>query len=338
MSDKQFFDNPALSELAGLLYQLELAMQSGGCESPEADDLRERMEGPGANLSREEVDVIKGISADLYSLSDPPHEHLPMPENVSNELDRLPELLRSKQYHRALDLLRKHEKYITPARLAFHRGKVWKEIGEAEIADDFFGLAWKYVDLDPDDISPSFSALIEIDPQLARSEAEKIVLHRNNENPIKVLTALDVLVQIHHQFGEAEAGFGLDSFPSIYEEMIRRLPSFGVNPNWLAGVFFFMGFCREELGQTEQALDAYNRGLEIAPINSILLRADVCSTRSIPIGPCATFNKRFPIIKSNSYLIIFWLIARLSRIDLRNASAYAKKRRDMFPQIKKMPI
>jgi len=260
MNTTQIIDHPTLMELARLLYRLELLMQAGRGESPEADDLRERMDGLGADLSREEVEAMKGISADLYSLSDPPHQALPMPEDAAKELLRLPELVQSKCFHAAFDLLRNHEKLIPPARLALERYRIWSALGEDEIAADFLRLAFK------NDLR--WTELTVDERQAAREHCMRIVSDPEKHQPTLVRSATAIVLTLSADLSESD----LKLLITASERDIQRLEREKVadNPED-ARAFARHAQLLKTLGRVADAIEVVNRGLEFSPDNTELL-------------------------------------------------------------------
>ena len=66
------FDNDvalrtALHEYARLLAQLHALMAQGKDESAEADSIREQMERPWQQMTKQEQEWMRGLSADLYA-------------------------------------------------------------------------------------------------------------------------------------------------------------------------------------------------------------------------------------------------------------------------------
>ncbi|HET6883729.1 MAG TPA: hypothetical protein VFI31_26480 [Pirellulales bacterium] len=133
-----FFDNPDFISYVRLLGELHRLIQQGRDEGPEGDDLRDRMDAPGERLSREEVVAAKGIAADFYSLvetrdllpADAPH-----PDDLVRAVARERE---SRRFLEALELARRCESVLPPARLAELRATIWQAANEPRIAQMFF--------------------------------------------------------------------------------------------------------------------------------------------------------------------------------------------------------
>jgi hypothetical protein len=68
-SDK-FFNNPAFREYIFLLAELHRLIREGRDETPEGWAINDAMDGPGAQLSAEEVEAVGLLAADFYNLGE----------------------------------------------------------------------------------------------------------------------------------------------------------------------------------------------------------------------------------------------------------------------------
>jgi hypothetical protein len=147
MDEARFFDNPDFLTYVRLLRDLHEAIREDKDETEEGERIRDQMDGPGSRLSPGEVVGVQEISADFYSLMDSPSGAISPPtEEVDHDLAEVAKARDSKDFHRALDLLRRRAPYLKPAELAFQRGRVWREAGEYGIASLFLVRA---IELDP---------------------------------------------------------------------------------------------------------------------------------------------------------------------------------------------
>jgi hypothetical protein len=147
MANAKFFDNPDFLQYVRLLHELHAAIREGKDESAEGERIRDQMDEPTSRLSSDEIDSVHGISGDLYSITDPlPTAILPRTAEVNDDLAEATRARASKDFNRALDLLRRRASYLEPAALAFQRGRIWMEAGESGIASLFLERA---IELDP---------------------------------------------------------------------------------------------------------------------------------------------------------------------------------------------
>jgi hypothetical protein len=123
------------------LHRLHALFAAGKDQTPEADELRDTLDEPWTHLSEIERERINGLSADLYSLTDPLEPPLPMnPQAESNLADAI-KACEAGEWDRALRLLRRWSRYVELARLSFLRGQIWIGAGDATTAALFFDHA-----------------------------------------------------------------------------------------------------------------------------------------------------------------------------------------------------
>src|SRR5581483_1103698 len=119
MTTPRFFDNPHFRDYVRLLQQLHRLIREGVDETDEGEELRERMDEPARDLSRDEIYCLKGISADFYTLSDPPWQIQPSPPAESQEWKEMQKAREARDFVRALHLLRKNQADHDAATVAF---------------------------------------------------------------------------------------------------------------------------------------------------------------------------------------------------------------------------
>ena len=193
MIDRHLFDNPRFLEYVRLLRDLHVAIQEGWDETAEGEALRS-MDDSGRRLSGAEIASLNGISADFYSLTDPPPVEV-SPITAAGD-DRPGDGATGSKIEglqQALELLRKHTGRIPPARLAYLRGSVWMEAGEYPIASLFLQRA---SGSEPDNPSFHYLALHTLwkaDPSTAAERARAILSDPEQYPPGLVLKAADIL-------------------------------------------------------------------------------------------------------------------------------------------------
>ncbi len=89
-----------LESIRGLLRLHKLSM-IGQDVSPEADAIRDSLEGPWADLSDTEKRRITSLSEDLYSISSPPREPDPLDPGAKRELNEFADACQSSDWDRA---------------------------------------------------------------------------------------------------------------------------------------------------------------------------------------------------------------------------------------------
>jgi hypothetical protein len=141
--------NEPYKEYVRLLRGLHQLLVEGKGDSPEADELRDRMDIPWETLSPEQRDSVGGLAADLNWI-----RRGPIPGKTSkDELFRedAPAVLRAREdgnWHDVLRSLRRLAWYYPPADLAHLRGEAWSQLGDDATALLFFEKAR---DLAPED-------------------------------------------------------------------------------------------------------------------------------------------------------------------------------------------
>lgn len=189
----EFFDNPDYLEYARFLHDLHAFIREGTDESAEAEHIREQMDEPGSRLSQREIASVQGISADFYSLTEPPSEAIPAPSRKA--IDEIAESMQardSKDFPRALDLLRRHAVHLKPAALASLRGRIWMEAKEFRIASLFLERAAELEPSNPNYRSVALHSLFLADPEKAKKRAKEITENADDMPPSLVLIACQI--------------------------------------------------------------------------------------------------------------------------------------------------
>jgi hypothetical protein len=118
------------------LHRLTVAARD---ESPEADGIRDSSDAAWHALSEVEQKRIAGLSEDLYSISDPPAGgNEVFDPQAQARLNDAYEARRRGDYDRALELLRRWGKHLSPSLVSFLRGAIWREAGDPDTAGLFF--------------------------------------------------------------------------------------------------------------------------------------------------------------------------------------------------------
>lgn len=133
-----------MQQYVDLLRALHLLISAGQGDSAEADAIRDRMDEPWRHLDEVQVNRVRGLSADLYSLeADPAHRReLAVPtEEDRRKLRELSAAKERRDHDAILRLLREVEPALEPSMVANLRGTTWLELGFPEIAALFFEYA-----------------------------------------------------------------------------------------------------------------------------------------------------------------------------------------------------
>ena len=137
---------------------------------------------------------VNGISADLYSLTDSaPQKILPMTADVMADLNTGLQARKSREFNKALEVLRKNAAYVAAASLAYLRGRIWLDAGEYAIAVRFLERA---SELDPNNANYRYLTLHSLslsDPAHAAECARAVLANPEGNPPALVIKAADIL-------------------------------------------------------------------------------------------------------------------------------------------------
>lgn len=157
----------------GLLRMHELEIQGLG-DSPQADTIRDALEGQWLQLTEEERNRLTGLSEDLYSLSEP-SDTREMNAQAQRQLIEAYEARQAQNWDKALELLRSWGTHIDPALRAYLQGRTWLEAGDSATAAVFFQRA---SELEPENSGYRMiylHALSSVDPSAADRIADEIL-------------------------------------------------------------------------------------------------------------------------------------------------------------------
>jgi hypothetical protein len=140
--------SPSFKLVAKGLVALHQLIKEGKDDSSEAESVRDALEAPLKALNATEKERAQWLSEDLYSISEPPAGTTlkEMNPQAQQQLNEALEARQSREWDRALALLRQWREYISPALLSYLRGSIWLEAGNADVAAAFYGHA---ADSDP---------------------------------------------------------------------------------------------------------------------------------------------------------------------------------------------
>lgn len=206
----------AFRQSIDLLLRLHHEMTKGDPNGEVADSLRSRSEGPWYAMSVEEQEVVRGLSADLYSIGQPS-------ETPLNEADAdFSELLRNAETHRhwtnLLERVREYDGRLSQHLAAFLRWHAWLKLGERNVAVEFLKEAIARCPAD----APEKSDLIALLFRLA-IEDDRIDLameyfpefEARGDDPSLLLLAAEILFRR-----------SIEVVPTTADEMLKRASAF----------------------------------------------------------------------------------------------------------------
>lgn len=266
----------AYREFARSVRELHRLAVEGRDESPEADEIRDASDPPWQALTQAERERAAGLSGDLYSISDPPHETEPMNPQAQSKINAFYEARERGEWDRALGLLRRWGKYIDPPLLAYLRGVTWFDAGDEDAALLFFERAHQLAPAAP---RYQVAYLRAADYIEIHEFVETILRSPADYSPYVVLEAVANATKPLFQPGSSlPRPEELRRFSPILEETIQRFGAHPVEGDEVHHVFCFimLGLCHQKLGENQAAISAYSKGLAIEPQNATLLTARGC--------------------------------------------------------------
>jgi tetratricopeptide (TPR) repeat protein len=127
------------------LVQLHRLMARNLDEGPEGDSLRDQMDLPWRRMTPEEIRMVRELSTDLYTITDPPATSS---ESIPAEIDSLiARSLRDEDWVKLLRIVRENATTIPMHAASFLRGYCWSQLGLHDAGAEFFEHA---VRLKPD--------------------------------------------------------------------------------------------------------------------------------------------------------------------------------------------
>jgi tetratricopeptide (TPR) repeat protein len=272
------FGSPSFKLVAKGLVALHRLIKEGKDDSPEAESVRDALDAPLKALNRAEKERAQWLSEDLYSVSEPPAENTRKEKNPQAEkrLIEAFEALRSKQWDRALVLLRRWKEYIAPASLSYLRGSIWLEAGNPDVATVFYGHASETDPANANYRALYLGALAESDPIAASKLSRRVLDNTENNAPLLVAEAANIRFHDTNSASDAESVQVYRELIPILERNLTRIEEEGGAasraPEYEMTVSK-LGICHELLGNSGAAVDCFSRGLQVNPDNDGLLVA-----------------------------------------------------------------
>jgi tetratricopeptide (TPR) repeat protein len=279
MTRRPFSTSPLyLQSIRGLLRLHALTLE-GQDESAEAQAILDSLERPWYGLSEAEKKRIKGLSEDLYSISDSPKLAIPSNPQATQKLIEAAEARQQGEWDRALELLRRWGQYLEPALLSYQRGCVWHDAGDDSTASLFLRHAAEF---EPDNTQYKGAYLIALErsnPAEAGSQAWEI-LNQNDAAPIIVVRAGSILFKSTSSMDQADRTPILEQLIEVFSAAYHRMKIVEVNesrrvesPQVVVTLAFFLGACHDVLGDIQSAVRYFNIAVAMSPDDPNLLIA-----------------------------------------------------------------
>ena len=270
------FGSSSFRFVAKGLIELHRLGQAGKDDSPEAESVRDALDDPLRVLNRTEKERAGWLSADLYSVSEPPAAS-PLKEMTPPDQQQLIEAIKAEQnqeWDRALELLRRLQEHISPALLSSLRGSIWGESGYPEVAAFFHEHAWQTDKANAKYHALYLDALEESDPVAAELLARQVLDDVETYDPLVVAHA----ARIHFHDSGVTPGWDVAQMCQrlipILERNAMRIEGSGkdISRSVVYGMTVqTLGICYDLQGNSIAAIDCFSRGLLANPNNIGLL-------------------------------------------------------------------
>jgi tetratricopeptide (TPR) repeat protein len=273
MPQPQGFGSPAFDHVARGTIRLHKLIAEGRGDEPEADEVRDALDGPIAVLTPEERTRAQFLSADLYSLSkvQSDHEQLPMNPHARAKLKAVVQARDAGQWDKALALLRRWQRYAALEFVSFQRGMIWDRAGKPEIAVEFYRHA---AELSPDGFMPAIylSALARVDSVLAVAESWHVVKAGCQYAPaVRVQAAYVILIAVRSD-SHALAHVTEDALIPMLKAAVEDLERNGESIDGaMEMATLLLGVAYQRSGDDASAYEALSRGLLARPRSVPLL-------------------------------------------------------------------
>jgi tetratricopeptide (TPR) repeat protein len=274
--DGRFAENPSYVEYERLLMALHRLIAEGKGDTDEADAVREQMEWPERNLSRDEMDRLNGLSADLYMLQgNEIFESLPQEERTRETLGiALKEAKDRRDWQKVLDLLRKGPVFLTSDQIAFIRTQAYKELGHLETALAFIEYA---ASLEPENALYDWKAtefLLDLGRyREARARTDEQLKNKELAPELLIQSASSMVAAAKHASREEASALYNQAIKLLRHVLPEALLVSGESASIVAFGYTLLGHCYEIRGQFDDALDAYNDALTVDPEYQLALVA-----------------------------------------------------------------
>jgi tetratricopeptide (TPR) repeat protein len=272
----KFSDNPDFLQYETFLKELHRLIAMGKGNDDEADEVREAMDQPERELSREELDRLNGLSADLYMLQDDEiYEPADPAERTPERLGAAVSLaLEQQAWEQVLALLRLGPTFLSPDSIAFIRARAYNELGHQDTALLFAEYAAK---LDPQE--PTYACMVmelllklgRLDEARTKAEAH---LREAIPNPVILIQSACLLLNSARGMASDQALPLRKLAVSMLEQAVLLAPaSPALQRHGVASAYTVLGFGYELLGQRDKAIDSYNEALRVEPNHSEAMAA-----------------------------------------------------------------
>lgn len=258
----------AYGRYEGMLRQLHALNAIDALDSAEADDIREKMDAAWKELSVEDRALLRGLSADLYSLTD---EEILRSDVYLNEISLMQAARREYEvgdWISLLDTLRAIANKFPRSVVAYMRGRCWSEMGRPEPAYWFFDLAHQ---LDPSQPNYELLALDAMFRSSRRQEAidkARVALKSSEARPHVVFGAARMVSEIARQLPKAQAEelyADITKSLRVNLDRVARDRTLNIVPSLVLAARLNLAIAYERLGEADKAWSEYDQAVAAYP-------------------------------------------------------------------------
>ncbi len=269
MSPQKMTMSPGYLAAVRGLRELHHLTAQGRQDSPEADAVRDAMDGPWEALTDVEKRRLSGLSEDLYSITDPAPAVVKEPNpQVQARLIDVSEARQRGEWDRVLELLRRWGDYLEPSLLSYLRGDAWHEAGDSATAAIFLKHA---TDLKPYEGTYVNLCLVvenQTNPSKAQERVKKILQNPARFAPFVVVYASSIVLEHVKELPVGEALQLLRQLVSPLQStliQVEKGDDGGIDNATLSMAYYLLGSCHEHLGENQAAIVWFSKGLTTNP-------------------------------------------------------------------------
>lgn len=281
----RFADNPAYQRYEQQLVQLHRLIAEGKCESDEADQIRDEMDGPWKHLNGQERLRLKGLSGDLYMLQDDEDLETPVVAQSQQDLyEQIKECERQSDWDAILGLLRRRPKSVPDGPVAFTRSKAYNALGHAQIALLFFEYAMRYKHNDLNILALHLMLLRDAGRVAEAIETARRYSQDPNASPSVLIVAADIYL---NAVGKEDA-LNLQQVLNLLETALSRVsPQTPTDISHIEFAYILAAHCLVLLGSRDEAITALEEAQKLQPddVDVRTLREAVSATNGADHGP-----------------------------------------------------
>ncbi|MBW3600336.1 MAG: hypothetical protein KY475_24090 [Planctomycetes bacterium] len=258
------------SEYVRLLLQLHCLMSAGEGDTDETEEIRDQMDYPWPYLNTEQLDLVRGLSADLYTIGvDRDKTQAESPEELWKNWKQVTRAVERHDWQTALTMLRVCEPYLPPPSVAAIRAACWAALEQFHVAIEFLKEVARLQPLSADDETLLLNCLNRAG-HLQEAESRVANIRHEETNPALLLAGAKVLSLRATQLDPASANRLRRSAIDMAERALtlaaEASPEQGCTVDRVAASLH-LASNYEALGESQQARQACGEALRLEPGN-----------------------------------------------------------------------